>query len=247
MVKLKIKSSFHTRVRLYIPTKLFEGANISLTPDHKHYLFKVMRLKEHSDVYLFNGSDGEWKSIIVKGNFNGLICKKQIRIQSTVTGPILCFSLIKYGRIDWLVEKATELGASFLCPIVTDRTIVKRINSVRLERHIIEAAEQSERLTIPTLCKIKKFSELFNENFLSKKIFIHCDERITKPNLQESIKNYKNSNLAILVGPEGGFSLREKELLSLKENVVSVTLGNRILRSDTAALATLSFLTQIKN
>ena len=244
MAKVKIESSFYSRVRLYVSSKLFEGANVYLTPDHKHYLFKVLRLKENSEVYLFNGLDGEWKSVIIKEGVNELLCKEQIRPQSNEIGPWLFFSLIKYGRIDWLVEKATELGVSHLCPIITDRTVVRRINPNRLKKHIIEAAEQSERLTIPVLYNIKKLSELFNDNFLSNKIIVYCDERVTKPKIQEAMENYKYSDLAILIGPEGGFTLSEKKFLYLKENVISVTLGKRILRSDTAALTALALLMQ---
>lgn len=227
----------HRRIRLYVQNDLSTDSIISLSKEHTHYLNNVLRKKTGDHIALFNGRDGEFRSKII-GKSEVLI-EERLRKQNSEPDLWLLFAPLKLGRIDYLVEKATELGVSEMHPVVTERTIVDRINYKRLNAHIIEAGEQSERLTVPVLNESKKLKEVL-ENWPKDRVLFLCDESGKAKDAYEVLKNRDNKKCAILIGPEGGFSEAEFSALRTLSFIVPMHLGSRVMRADTAAIAALS-------
>ncbi len=212
-----------------------------LTKPQTHYLVNVLRHKESEPVALFNGRDGEWwgKLTGAGGKQAQVILETQARPQAPEPDIWLLFAPIKFGKIDFLAQKATELGASELWPLRTARTVVSRFNDDRMEANIIEAAEQSERLTVPGVHEMQPFSALL-ATWAPDRILIYCDETHEGMSPAELLPRLKGQKLAVLVGPEGGFTPEELALLRGMPFACAMSLGPRILRADTAALAALS-------
>ncbi len=227
--------------RLYVDVNLAIGRKFSLTPQQTHYVANVMRRKEGDHLLLFNGADGEWKAQItsITKKVCDLECKQQVRPQISELDLWLLFAPIKSGRIDYLVEKATELGISQLQPVFTDFTTVTRVNIKRLQAHAVVAAEQCERLSVPSVLAPITLSKLL-QSWDTKRHLLFCDERRESPSITSLLKDQSVQPWAILVGPEGGFSNSERNILLKQSFVKSTQLGPRILRSDTAAVAALS-------
>lgn len=226
--------------RIYINKTFKEKKIIDIDKSSKHYLKNVLRLYEGREVHIFNGIEGEWKSIVSNNNNFSLKCLIQIRKQKKINGPNLYFALIRGVNLRWMVEKATELGVNRLNPIITDRTIVKNFNEKKLLLNIKESCEVSDRLTLPQIGKIKNLEKCLIEMENIRETLVFCNERRDDIYLHEYLsKNFKN-NISFLIGPEGGFSLRENNLLKSSPNVVSVKLNNRLLRAETASILALS-------
>lgn len=234
--------SIHLLPRLYVTDTIHKGAVIALTKDQCHYLKHVMRRKLSDPIRIFNGRDGEWLASIIslEKNMAQLSAQEELSPQRNEPDVTLLFAPIKQGRIDWLVEKATELGVSVLQPVITERTMVRRIKEERLQSHVIEAAEQTERLTLPVLRELTTLEALLKE-WPEEITILMCDEtgkgraaREVLPSL-DTQKKY-----ALLIGPEGGFSQDELDLLHKLPYVIPIGMGPRIMRADTAALAILS-------
>lgn len=231
--------------RLFVSSDLHQAAMCELETPQRHYLLQVLRLTDGSEVVLFNGRDGEWRGRIRAGGRRD--CSVEVfelrRTQQREPDLWLCFAPLKRARIDYLVEKATELGAGRLRPVFTERTVVERINRQRLQAHAIEAAEQCERLCVPEVDMPIELMQLI-ESWPSGRRLILCDEsgggRPIAAALTGSGAEPAEQPLAILVGPEGGFSRRELDRLTALADIVPVGLGPRILRADTAALAALA-------
>ena len=229
--------------RLYVDAALGEGAAVALAPDAAHRLRAVLRLKAGNAVALFNGRDGEWLARIEQLDRDAAtaVAREQTRLQPVEDGPWLIFALIKRARLEWLVEKASELGAAALLPVTTQRTVVERINPARLVAIAREAAEQSERLTLPDIRAPEPLERLLSAWSAARSIVL-CDEAGTAAPIAEAMAKIPSSPLAVLIGPEGGFAETELDALRKLPFVFPVGLGPRVLRSETAALAGLALV-----
>ncbi len=228
-------------IRLFVEDALGAAARIDASEPHAHYLRNVMRAKSGDAVRLFNDADGEWRARIALTGKRGvtLACEAKIREQVGVPDLWLLFALVKRAPIDFLIEKATELGVAALQPVITSRTIVSRVNLQRLRAHAIEAAEQSGRLTVPELREPRKLAEVLSV-WDTGRTLIHCDESGTAPPIALALQRKNSDRAAILIGPEGGFDDAERAMLRAHASVLPVSLGPRVMRADTAALAALA-------
>lgn len=227
-------------IRLYVNAPLSKNKDVPLDAPQSHYLQKVMRLKEGAEVSLFNGQEGEWKAQI-KAHLKKstvLTVLKQSRPQEKEGDLWLLFSPLKPKRMEFLVEKATELGVSCLWPIHCERTSLPKVNQGKMETHALEAAEQCGRLTLPEIRPLTKLTDMLNSWPQERRLYFG-DETLTAPSLS-SLKIEKERPKAFLVGPEGGFS--EKEFEMLRSLGQGVTLNRNILRAETAALVGVSLL-----
>lgn len=236
-----------TRTRLFTTADLAAGAAVELSADQAHYLKNVMRLGEGDAIALFNGRDGEFRARLAR--FGKREARAVIEAQSRGQTPEpdlwLVFAPLKRARIDYLIEKATELGASALLPVMTQHTVVERLNPDRLRAHAIEAAEQSERLTVPALNAPQPLAALLAAWDAARRIML-CDESGTAPPVAAALQDIAASSWAVLIGPEGGFAETELDALRKLPFVSPVSLGPRILRADTAALAGLAVLQALR-
>lgn len=229
-------------VRLYVSASLGEGLQISLQEAQSHYLQKVMRFKEGGEVLLFNGTQGEWRAKITATlkKSTSLRLLSQTRPQKEENDIWLLFSPLKPKRQEFLEEKATELGASHLWPVRCERTSVLKVNDEKMKAHCIEAAEQSERLTVPIIKPLTSLPEIL-QYWPSDRILLYGDETLKAPSLANLSLN-PEGRYGFLVGPEGGFSSMEFSLLQNHPHAKAVTLNANILRAETAALVGLSYL-----
>lgn len=236
-------SKIHTR--LFVESDLRDQQTVQLDSNQSHYLANVLRAKVGDKVALFNGRDGEWATEIshIAKRAITLNVTRKIKDQTTEPDVWLVFAPIKKARIDFMAQKATELGASHLVPIYTRRTIVDRVKVDRLHANAIEAAEQCERVTVPTIGEPVKFEKLMAGWPLERRIMF-CDETLSSEAatsaLIKAATDTPNAPWAIFIGPEGGFDPSEYALLKEHPSTVAVSLGPRILRADTAAMAALS-------
>ncbi len=223
--------------RLFVEQRLSEGAMLTLDGTSANYLTTVLRRQSGEQVKLFDDETGEWLAEIVEAGRKrvSLSVKHLLRERESVPDLWLLFAPIKRGRIDWLVEKATELGIARLMPVVTRRTVVDRLNLERLRAHAVEAAEQCERTALPELAEPAKLEALLKAWPQDRTLFF-ADEGGGTP-LAEATRP---GPAAILIGPEGGFTDEERDSIRALGQTVPVSLGPRILRADTAALAALT-------
>lgn len=239
------QTTYRRVVRLYVEGPLEADSSVHCTPAQSHYLVHVMRLKAGSDVELFNGCDGAWRATVEGGGKRSwkLTPVEQVREQVREMDVELLFAPVKRLRLDFLVEKATELGVAQLQPVKTRRTNSARVNLNRLRDHCIEAAEQTGRLTVPTIRPLISLDVLI-ANWDARRTLLFCDQARAgaeeKASPGDVLRNFDGGPWAILVGPEGGFDERERISLRAKPFVIPLTLGPRTLRADTAAIAALS-------
>jgi 16S rRNA (uracil1498-N3)-methyltransferase len=228
------------KTRLYVTGDLAANMSVALDEGPSHYLLHVLRAKPGNRVLLFNGRDGEWLAEIGQASKRGVTATCLTRTRPQVSEPDLwlAFAPIKKTPADYLVQKATELGVSRLLPVFTRRTIVSRVNLERMAANTAEAAEQSERLTVPEIREAVDLDKLLASWPKERRLYF-CDEGGGAKPLAEVARG-ASGLAAIITGPEGGFDPAERELLRAQSFVVPVTLGPRILRADTAALAALA-------
>jgi len=226
-------------IRLFVTEPLAAGSAVTATQAQAQYLSTVMRRGMGDTVRLFNGRDGEWRARIVgiRRERVELVIEEHLRPQMGEPDIWLVFALLKRDATDLVVQKATELGVSSLLPVFTERTVPDRMNRARLAAIATEAAEQSERLTVPAVGAARRLTEML-ESWPSDRILHVAMERIAAPPLCGSGAGAN----ALLVGPEGGFSESEMRLLRGCHFVVPVSLGPRVLRAETAAIAGLALL-----
>lgn len=230
------------KARLHVTDSLIAGGSVMLADDQAHYLRHVLRLEAGQAVALFNGRDGEWRAVIAEAGKKGvrLDVTAQLRPQPETASDIwLCFAPIKQGRIEIIVEKATELGVGRLLPVITRRTQMQKVNAERLAAHAREAAEQCERLDVPEVAPSVTLEKLLQDWPVHRRLFL-CAERSDAPSLLTAAKG--EGPCALLIGPEGGFAPEELQQIAALPQVVTVSLGPRILRAETAAIAALAIL-----
>ncbi|HEY4075669.1 MAG TPA: 16S rRNA (uracil(1498)-N(3))-methyltransferase [Rhizomicrobium sp.] len=229
------------KTRLYVTGDLGQDMALTLDEGQTHYLLHVLRAKAGNRVSLFNGRDGEWLAEITTAAKRAVAvaCQAQIAPQVGVPDIWLAFAPVKKTPSDYLVQKAAELGVRVLLPVFTRRTIVGRINQERMAANAVEAAEQSGRLTVPQICEGVSLDKLLS-SWPQDRRLLFCDEGGDAKALTQAARESRGGPAAILTGPEGGFDPAEREALRALPFVVPVTLGPRILRADTAALAALA-------
>ena len=229
-----------SKVRLYVDHPLGEGQSLPLNRDQAHYLFGVMRLGTGDTVSLFNGQDGEWRAAVAEAGKRGgtLTCEAQTAPLRLPPDLWLLFAPIKKARTDFIVEKAAELGAARICPIQTDHTNSERIRRDRLQAHAIEAAEQCGGTCVPEVADLQRLDHVL-ANWPAGRHLLFCDEsRLDEP--PTDLSTLPKGPWAIIIGPEGGFSDPERTRLRALPGSAPVSLGPRILRADTAAVAALT-------
>lgn len=228
-------------LRLYVADALAPSAIIRLGSDQAHYLQHVMRRKPGDAVALFNGRDGEWSAMIEKFSKTSAEAKVGERLRAQVAGSDLwlVFAPVKRARLDFMVQKAVELGVSAIKPVVTRYTIVERVKETRLIANAIEAAEQCGRLDVPKVAEPQPLMRLIDAWPAGRRLYF-CDEAGDAQPLAAALNADAPQPAAVLIGPEGGFHPDERAALRALPAVRPVTLGPRILRADTAAIAALA-------
>ncbi|MET3580277.1 16S rRNA (uracil1498-N3)-methyltransferase [Mesorhizobium robiniae] len=229
--------------RLFVPDDLGPDIEFEASPQQGHYLMHVLRLGEGAEVLLFNGRDGEWLAAIAAKS------KKAVRLkvltlqrpQPPLPDLVYCFAPIKQGRLDYLVQKAVEMGAGVLQPVVTQHTQVTKPGIERLRANVVEAAEQCGILAVPEVREAEKFERLL-AGWDKERRLIFCDEDASTNNPLPALQALREKKFGLLVGPEGGFSDEERRLLRALPFVTAIPLGPRILRADTAAVAALAVM-----
>ncbi|MEP4036918.1 16S rRNA (uracil(1498)-N(3))-methyltransferase [Pseudophaeobacter sp.] len=233
------------KIRLYVEHPLGAGQSIPLEKAQAHYLFGVMRQRLGGAVALFNGRDGEWQAEITGAGKRGgtLTCVEQSKPLQMPPDLWLIFAPIKKARTDFIVEKAAEMGAARILPVGTDYTNSERIRQDRLQAHAVEAAEQCGGTYVPEVCDLQKLSQLL-DHWPAERQLMFCDEAEVGNALQLAAQSHSAAPWAIVIGPEGGFSDRERKRLHAMEQAHVVSLGPRILRADTAAVAAMTLWQQ---
>jgi 16S rRNA (uracil1498-N3)-methyltransferase len=223
--------------RLFVPMALDAGVQIDLDPNQANYLGNVMRLGVDGQALLFDGMNGEWLARVTEAGKKRmtLSVERQTREQESVPDLSLAFAPVKRSQTDWLVEKATELGIARLMPVTTQRTIVERVKLERLESIAIEAAEQCNRTTLPAIDEPVSLTAFLRSRDPERTLYF-ADESGGEP----AAKAFRQGPAVILTGPEGGFTDEERTAIRSSENTIAVSLGPRILRAETAALAAIT-------
>ncbi len=236
------------RTRLYVSAPLHTAVTVPLSPEQVHYLRNVLRLSAGVELALFNGADGEWLGRIGElGKDKGAVVPlRQLRAQAQTPDIWLLFAPIKRQGVDLIAEKASELGASVIWPVLTRHTDVARVNVERLLANAIEAAEQCERLDVPEVREPADLAVIL-ANWPKERTLIVCAEggEGRKP-LAQLVNTLPSGPIALLVGPEGGFAASELELLARQPFVHLAHLGPRILRAETACFMALSVWQSLK-
>jgi 16S rRNA (uracil1498-N3)-methyltransferase len=229
--------------RLFVDSPLCHGVDIETTPNQTNYLLNVLRLKLGDKLLLFNGTDGEWLSEVSIATRKKCMLRleTQTRSQPIQHELTLAFAPIKSARLDYMAQKAAEMGVSKLIPVITHRTQVTRLKLDRMRANVIEAAEQCGILCIAKVeeeVKLERFLQQLAEN--KNAILIFCDEDAQIANPIAAIQQLEQKNAYVLIGPEGGFDDAERKHIMSLPNAVGISLGPRILRADTAAIAALT-------
>jgi 16S rRNA (uracil1498-N3)-methyltransferase len=242
--------------RLYLDETLAAGARIALGRDAANYLRNVLRLKDGGGILLFNGRDGEWQASLAADGKRSLAVEvgELSRAQPAAADLHYLFAPIKHARLDYMVQKAVELGVSRLQPVITQHTQVARINVERMRANAIEAAQQCGILTLPEIAEPVAFKAMVSR-MGEDRLLVFCDEAAavhdpvaalaperTPASALVPIEAARASPLAVLIGPEGGFSEEERATLLSRGHTVRLALGPRILRADTAAVAALTLV-----
>ena len=229
--------------RLFVKSSLRAGAEMPLERDQAHYLVNVLRLKPGDQVLAFNGADGEWCARLAAVSKKSVDLKAEHQTRPQEEGPDLhyLFAPIKRARVDYMAQKATEMGASLLQPVITRHTVAERVKVERLEANAVEAAEQCGILRVPEVRAPKKLDKLLKE-WDEERMLIFADEAAATSSPLEVLSAQEARPLAVLIGPEGGFEAEERATLLRQPFVLPVSLGPRIMRADTAAVACLALV-----
>ncbi|HYD15304.1 MAG TPA: 16S rRNA (uracil(1498)-N(3))-methyltransferase [Hyphomicrobium sp.] len=229
--------------RLFVDAPLSDGAEIACTPEQASYLRSVLRLADGDEILIFNGRDGEWRARLVAQGKRGASLAAESLMRAQAGGPDIhyLFAPLKRSRLDYMVQKATEMGVSRLAPVLTRHTVAERVNLDRMRANAIEAAEQCGVLRVPEVAEPVKLSSLI-ETWDASRTLIFCDEDAEQASPLDALSTLQAGPLAVLVGPEGGFSPDERKMIRALPHAKALSLGPRIMRADTAAVAALALV-----
>ncbi len=229
--------------RLFVTAPLAAGQRIALLDEQVNYLVNVLRLKAGARILVFNGRDGEWLAELdaVKKRTADLLVAEQTRPQTSGPNIDYVFAPLKRSRLDYMVQKATELGVARLCPVITRRTIAERVNLDRMRANAVEAAEQCGVLRVPEVLAPVAF-DAWLAAWREDRPVIFCDEDAAEKNPVAALSTIAAGPVAVLIGPEGGFDPAERDALLRRPFVKRISLGPRIMRADTAAVAALALV-----
>ena len=228
--------------RLYVDAPLSAGAEVPLDRDPANYLVNVLRLKPGGAVLLFNGRDGEWVASLAEMGKRSvaLSVTERTRDQPAPGDLHLLFAPLKHARLDYVVQKAVEMGAARLQPVITRHTQVARVNIDRMRANVVEAAQQCGILTLAEVAEPLPFAAALDA-VAPERLVVFCDEDAdVKDPLAALAAVRVDAGIAVLIGPEGGFSEEERAALLRRQNIARISLGPRILRADTAAVAAMA-------
>ncbi len=232
--------------RLYVTGRLSPGSEFTVGRPQAHYLCHVLRLKRGDRILVFNGEDGEWRGRLAETGRHGvlLLIEERTRAQTAAGDLHYLFAPLKHERLDYMVQKAVDLGASRLAPVMTQHVQVSRINLERMRANAIEAAEQCGILNLPEIASPITFAQMLARRD-ARRLLVFCDEDAEVKDPVAALLEHRTQEkqpLAVLIGPEGGFAEAERAALLKAPNVVRLALGPRILRADTAAVAALALV-----
>ena len=232
-----------TKIRLYFSKELKANLQSTLSIEQSHYIKNVMRLKPGDIISLFNPKNGEWDAKIVNHSKENteFIVERLTKSENIKNNLWLAFSPIKKNNLDMLLQKVTELGVEKFIPILSERSTVREINTERAKKIIIEASEQSNRISIPEIRNLQSLKIFLNE-FPKNGYLIFCDINSEKSSLNNIILKKIKGPICVLVGPEGDFSETERQLIIEKKEIFSLSLARNILRAETAAIAVVSIV-----
>jgi 16S rRNA (uracil1498-N3)-methyltransferase len=232
--------------RLFVENDLSSGDTLLLTKDASHYLITVLRYGQGDAILVFNGRDGEWLGTVAKADKKSatLALVRQTRPQPVRTDIDYVFAPLKSARLDYVVQKAVEMGASRIIPVITKHTQLSRLNTDRMKANIVEAAEQCGVLDVPEFCPEIRLDTLL-ATWEQTRTLIFCDERAEIQDPVAALQATKPGPIAVLIGPEGGFSAEEREEILKLSSVTRLSLGPRILRADTAGVAAFALVQAI--
>jgi 16S rRNA (uracil1498-N3)-methyltransferase len=230
--------------RLFVDAPLSEGASVALDRDQSNYLGNVLRLGAGDNILVFNGRDGEWRAQLSgRKRPDGLAIESATRPQDRLPDVTYAFAPLKHARLDYMVQKAVEMGAASLQPVITRFTQVARINGERMRANVVEAAEQCGILSLADVREPISLDKFLNARE-SRRLLVFCDEVAEVADPQKALAMARNDSqgVDVLIGPEGGFSEDERAVLLRQSRIVRLALGPRILRADTAAVAALALV-----
>ena len=233
-------------IRLYFPNKIQSDLSSHLPKEQTHYIKDVMRLKIGDKLSIFN-TFGEWNAVIESYEKNGvkIKVKEKVRDKDNEKNIWLAFSPIKQNPLNFIIQKGTELGVQKFIPILSERTTVREINTERIKKIIIEASEQSNRISVPEINKPESLKKFLSQ-FPKKGTLIFCDINSNQNNLKDILKNVEGP-ICILIGPEGDFSENERKIIVNLNQTCSISLAKNILKAETAALSAITIVNYYLN
>ena len=234
----------HRAPRLYVEMDLAADRQVTLEREQSHYLLSVMRCKTGATVRLFNGRDGEWRGQLLESSRKQaeVAIREQIRAQAPLGRISWLFAPLKQARLDYMVQKAVELGVASMQPVLTQHTVVQRFNLDRMQANAIEAAEQCHLLAIPAILPEMKLEKALSA-LPEDSTLVFCDEGAERSSPLDALKTVpKQGSVVVLIGPEGGLSEKERQMILALPRVIRLSLGPRIMRADTAAVAALTLV-----
>lgn len=232
--------------RLFCEQTLTADSELMLSREASHYLVTVLRLADGATLRLFNAIDGEWQGTITQASRKAARvtcnqCLREVRLPPDID---YLFAPLKSARLDYLTQKATEMGARRLCPVITRHTVADKVNLDRMRSNAVEAAEQCNMVYVPDVVEPQKLGQVLAD-WPDERTLIFCDERAGQSNPVDSLKQVKPGPVAVLLGPEGGFSEEERDMILSVRDVVALSLGPRVMRADTAAVAAMALVQSV--
>lgn len=232
-----------TSQRLFVTGGLVAGGILELAPEQAHYVLNVLRMKPGSKLLVFNGQDGEWQAELTTHKKRSAVLVIEAQSRPQAHGPDIdyLFAPLKHARLDYMVQKAGEMGVRRLRPVLTRHTVADRVNLERMRANAIEAAEQCGVLTVADVIPPETLTKVI-AGWDPARLLIFCDEAAEVANPVQTLQRMGTGPVAVLIGPEGGFDEGERQLLRAQSFVRPLGLGPRILRADTAAVAALALV-----
>src|SRR5258706_1848900 len=230
--------------RLFVDAALAAGETLALERSQSNYLGNVLRLSERDTILVFNGRDGEWRAAIIgRKRPDSLEIVTQIRPQDRLSDLAYVFAPLKHARLDYMVQKAVEMGASSLQPVLTRFTQVARVNGERMRANVIEAAEQCGIMSLARVAEPLALGRYMSQRD-ARRLLVFCDEAAETANPLQALQSglASSNGIDVLIGPEGGFAEEERAILLGQPQILRLSLGPRVLRADTAAVSWLALV-----